>query len=169
MDLLLGCGSNRDKKIRFDGPDWNAPLVTLDFNEAHKPDVVWDLNNLPLPFEDSTFDNIHAYDVLEHVGQQGDWKFFFAQWSDLWRILKPGGHFVGVSPHPTSPWAFGDPGHTRVLSPECLTYLSQAEYQKQVGVTAMTDYRFCYAADFQVVHCEILANRNFVWVLKAIK
>lgn len=167
-ELLLGCGSSRVKKLASpDRPNWEG-LVTLDITDAHNPDVVHDIAVLPLPFADNTFDEIHAYEVMEHVGRQGDWRFFFDQWSDIWRILKPGGKFYGTSPHWQSNWAWGDPGHTRIISQECLTYLNQIAYQKQVGITPMTDYRFCYQADFDHVHFD---NRGgtFVYVLQAVK
>ena len=64
MELLLGCGSSRVKKLASpDRPDWSG-LVTLDFADTHKPDVVHDIAVLPLPFPDDTFDEIHAYEVL---------------------------------------------------------------------------------------------------------
>ena len=165
MDLLLGAGKNRQRKF---GPkkDWDK-LITLDMNEAHKPDVVWNLEHLPLPFEDNQFDSVSAFDVMEHIGQQGDWKFFFRQWSDIWRILKPGGHFCGISPDIESRWAWGDPGHSRVVIPESLIFLSQPEYD-QVGISAMTDYRFCYKADFERVHLEI-KDGLFFYMLQAVK
>jgi len=151
-ELLIGCGGSAVKKLCWDGRSEWAALTTLDNNPAHKPDVVHDLNVLPLPFGDATFDEIHAYEVLEHCGTQGDYKFFFAQWSDFWRILKPGGLFFGTVPLPSSPWAWGDPSHTRVLPKECLTFLSQREYERQVGVTAMSDFRWLYKADFEAVY-----------------
>ncbi len=151
-ELLLGCGSNRDKKLFVGGRSEWAALTTLDYNDDRKPDVVHDLNDIPLPFDDESFDEIHAYEVLEHCGTQGDWKFFFAQWSDFWRILKPGGYFLGTVPLPTSVWAWGDPSHTRILPKECLTFLSQRQYEAQVGITPMSDFRFCYKADFEIVH-----------------
>lgn len=168
MELLLGCGASRVKKLSVEGrAAWSA-LVTLDINDAHAPDVVHDIARLPLPFADDSFDEIHAYEVMEHVGQQGDWRFFFDQWSDLWRILKPGGLFFATSPHPSSPWAWGDPGHTRVIGPECLIFLHQPAYADGVGSSPMTDYRFCYRADYDVCMSQQAGN-SFQYVLRAVK
>jgi SAM-dependent methyltransferase len=66
-----------------------------------------------LPFDDNTFDEIHAYEVLEHIGKQGDWMRILREWSEWWRILKPGGHLYASSPLWSSEWAWGDPGHTQ--------------------------------------------------------
>lgn len=146
---------------------WTA-LTTLDINDDVGADVVHDIAALPLPFPDDAFDEIHAYEVLEHVGQQGDWRFFFAQFADFWRILKPGGYLVGTSPAPGSAWAWGDPGHTRVLSIEAMTFLNQRAYTDQVGITPMTDYRFAYRADFEPRHL-VVNGGQFTYVLEAIK
>lgn len=151
MELLIGCGTNRDKRMGVVGRDGWSNLVTLDCDPSLKPDVVWDLNVLPLPFEGGAFDEIHAYEVLEHVGKQGDWRFFFAQFDDFHRILKPGGFFFATVPSWRSPWAWGDPGHTRILPVECLTFLGRENYE-QVGRTPMTDYRPYYKGDFRI--CE---------------
>lgn len=168
MQLLAGCGSSRIKKLGLKSRDWDG-LVTLDFNGDHNPDVVHNLTQLPYPFPDDHFDELHFYDVLEHLGQQGDFRTFFDQFSEFWRILKPDGLLFAISPAPSSPWVWGDPGHTRIMGPECLAFLSQAEYVKQVGNTPMTDYRFCYAADFQVLHSAIDAAQQHVYVLQTIK
>jgi hypothetical protein len=140
-------------------------LFTLDNNPDHKPDYLCDLRKTPRQrfvgrysstmeegiLGDNTFDEIHAYEVLEHIGQQGDYITFFAQFSEFWRILKPGGLFFATCPSVTSRWAWGDPSHTRVIQPETLVFLSQKEYTKQVGVTAMSDFRHIYTADFDVL------------------
>jgi SAM-dependent methyltransferase len=150
MELLLGCGSSRVKKLHQQGrSDWDG-LVTLDLEARHNPDVVHDLNN-PLPFPDNSVDEIHAYEVLEHCGNQGDYKFFFNQFSDFWRVLKNGGVILGTVPLPTSVWAWGDPSHTRVIPKESFIFLRQPEYA-QVGITAMSDFRSIYKADFDIVH-----------------
>lgn len=167
-ELLIGCGSARDKRLalRGEGEHWQN-LTTLDHNGDHTPDVIWDMEHVPLPFVDDSFDEIHAYECLEHVGRQGDWRFFFAQWADFWRILKPGGRFYATVPSPRSPWALGDPSHTRILPSECLIFLSQASYS-QVGKTPMSDFRFCYSADFNVVH-SVTDDSTHAFILRAIK
>lgn len=167
MELLIGCGSNRAKKLYVQGrSEWDG-LVTLDYEPRHKPDVVHDLHD-PLPFDDDSADGIYAFEVLEHVGRQGDYKFFFAQFSDFWRVLKPGGMILGTVPLPRSPWAWGDPSHTRVIPKETFTFLIQPQYDAQVGITAMSDFRTIYKADFDVVH---MAENDLVleFGLKAVK
>jgi SAM-dependent methyltransferase len=168
-ELLLGCGMNRDRKVQFAGiPDKWTGLVTLDMNPDVDPDVVWDLNRLPLPFPDDHFDAIFAFEVLEHTGQQGDWKFFLAQFEDLWRILKPDGYLIATVPLWDSKWAWGDPGHTRVINEGSLIFLNQDEYARQCGKTSMTDYRPWYKGNFRPVHLRD-EGETFGFVLQAIK
>ncbi len=166
-ELLIGCGSDRRKKLFIPGQEEWSDLVTLDINADHAPDVVHDLCDLPLPFERETFDEIHAYEVLEHVGAQGDYRFFFKQWEDFWRILKAGGQFYGSVPLPTSPWAWGDPSHTRVLPKECLCFLDQDAYS-QVGESPMSDFRYIYKADFKQRYIKETEHHLF-FILEAVK
>jgi hypothetical protein len=79
---------------------------------------------------------------------------FFEEWSEWYRMLKPDGVLCGISPRWDSAWAWGDPGHTRIVGPECMTYLNQEEYTNQVGKSPMTDYRFVWKGDFR---------RRFIW------
>ena len=171
-ELLIGCGNHRTKILRPpEGPSEWTDLTTLDNDPNCGADVEWDLERLPLPFAADTFDEIHAYHVLEHQGRQGDFRFFFAQWSEFWRLLRPGGVFCGIVPSPGSPWVFGDPGHTRFIPPEQFTYLDQREYDKQVGVTAFADYRRVYRADFDLLHSQVQneGGGQHFFVLQAIK
>lgn len=151
--------------------DW-TDLVTLDHNADHGPDHIHDLEILPWPFKDDTFDEIHAYEVLEHLGRQGDWRAFFAQFSEVWRILKPGGYLAATCPSYKGMWAWGDPSHTRVITSGSIVFLSQEQYRKQVGVTAMSDFRFCYKADFRAAFVDVFAEERgegLTFVLQAIK
>lgn len=169
-ELLIGCGSDKRKKIATnDSEDWSG-LVTLDNNLAHNPHVEWDLNKHPLPFQAETFDEIHAYEVLEHLGSQGDYRFFFEEFEEYWRILKPGGIFAATVPTPNSPWALGDPSHTRVFHPLWLIFLNQDEYEQQIGETAMSDFRHIYKANFHILHSGTdEESGTFLFVLEAIK
>lgn len=168
MELLVGCGTNLGKQVTFpEIPKTWVELVTLDSDAGLNPHVVHDLNHLPYPFSDDTFDEIHAYEVLEHCGKQGDWRFFFDQFTEFHRILKPGGWFVATVPPWDSMWAWSDPGHTRVISEGSLIFLSQERYT-QVGPTAMTDYRHWYKADFEIFSAGEQRG-HMVFVLRAKK
>lgn len=155
-ELLIGCGASRVKQLSLNGSEWSA-LTTLDCNATHRPDVVHDLEVLPYPFADEQFDEIHAYEVLEHTGRQGDWRFFFAQWEEFHRILKPGGFFLGTVPLPTSVWAWGDPSHTRVLPVQTLQFLSQQFYQA-VGTSTASDFRHVWKGNFELVTQQVIAG-----------
>lgn len=166
MQLLLGCGSSREKKLIVGGrSEWDG-LVTVDIEECHRPDVVHDLNK-PLPFADDSADEIHIYEVMEHLGAQGDAGFFFAQFSDFWRVLKPAGYLLASVPNDKSPWALGDPSHRRVIPSESLIFLTQPNYEG-VGRTPMTDFRRIYRADFDLIHLDKTEHITF-FVLQAVK
>ncbi len=168
-ELLIGCGNARQKKIRHAdlSEEWKD-LTTLDIDPSTGADVIHDLNVTPYPFADDTFAEIHAYDVLEHLGRQGDWRAWFAQMSELWRILEPNGLLIGTVPAFDSPWAWGDPGHTRLITQGTLLMLHQDLYEKEVGKTNITDYRPFYKADFQPIGFNS-TEHSLGFVLKAVK
>ncbi len=167
-ELLIGCGNSRDKRISFEGvPKEFQNVTTLDIRPQAEPDVVWDLNVLPYPFEDNTFDEIHAYECLEHCGKQGDAEFFFAQFYEFWRILKPNGYMCGTVPMWDSMWAWGDPSHTRIITGGSLSYLDQEHYEQQYGKTSTSDFRHIWKGNFQVTVQE--SEHQLGFAMKAIK
>jgi len=167
-ELLIGCGSQKVKVLSLNGKNVFENVTTLDVNPDHKPDVVHNLKKHPLPFFDNEFDEIHAYEVLEHLAQQGDFKFFFSEFSEYWRILKPGGRFFASVPSPESQWVWGDPSHSRIIHPNNLSYLCQSTYEAQVGKTQISDFRNIYKADFKIIHNNVNKD-NLYFILEAIK
>ena len=144
--LMLGAGTCPPMR-RIQGPD-SAPeeeteWTTLDISPAAKPDYVFDLeviNGSTYNLPGGRYDEIHAYDVLEHFGRQGDYRGFFYTFNAFHRALVPGGLLFATVPEHDSIWAWGDPGHTRVILPQTIAYLEKEHYQ-QLGRTRCTDYR----------------------------
>lgn len=194
-ELLLGCGHARDKRM---DPTMGAHqkwegLVTLDHNPRCKPDVLCDLNQ-PFDvwefgrwderldsivdcmiencgyFKQDSFDEVHAYEVLEHLGQQGDAFAFFAHFSEIWRILKPGGFLCATVPSRYSPWLWGDPSHRRLINLESLAFLDQTNYAQCDGPrpSTMSDFRDIYKADFKLREQQD-NHKQFVFILEAVK
>lgn len=167
MDILLGCGHSTARLFGTTRKSWDD-LVRVDINPDVKPDVEWDCNNIPLPFSDNSADEIHAYNVLEHLGKQGDYNFFFEQFNDFWRILRPGGLLCATVPVYNSIWALGDPGHTRIINLGTLSFLNQSAYD-DCDKSMRTDYRNIYNGDFKVEFIKADKTQTLYFVLKALK
>jgi len=75
---------------------------------CHRPeiDVVWDLNVLPWPWSDESFDLIVARAVLEHLDID-----LLASLNECWRILRPGGEINIKLPYWKAEAAYSDPTH----------------------------------------------------------
>lgn len=179
-ELLIGCGFRRVKQvnpwkltiepIRADVQqfqDWQA-LTTLDINSECKPDLLCDLDDTSRSlragmWKNSTgvdedgvllwnwWDEIHAYEVLEHLGSQGDYRSFFWLFESLYNILKPGGFLVATVPSRYSEGLWSDPGHRRAITPSTLLFLDQSYYY-DVGTDVRSDYRFVYSGDFARIY-----------------
>ncbi|HSE58233.1 MAG TPA: methyltransferase domain-containing protein [Nitrospiraceae bacterium] len=167
-ELLIGCGNSRVKKLKFHPEDDWTDLTTMDHDPDCGADVGHDLEELPWPFEADSFDEVHAYCVLEHLGRQGDYRSFFAHFYEIWRVLKPGGILAAHCPSWKSEWAWADPSHTRIIAPGSLVFLNREQYQSQVGTTAMTDFRWLWKGDFEPIHIEDDGDR-FTFGLRAHK
>ena len=169
--LILGCGHFKKSLFYSKESIDTFTVVTLDINPTLEPDIVWDLNYRPLPFPTDSFDVIEACDVLEHIGKQGDYKSFFEEFHEYWRILKPNGCICGICPAPDSIWAWGDPGHTRIINDGTIVFLSHEKYDEQSKVgTPMSDYKYLLGeTNFHIDNSYYTDNKQFIFVLRAIK
>lgn len=177
--LQLGAGSNTRKRFDtkrncFYQSDFDmAAIVSCDITQpldypVSYHDYAHDLNQTPWPMPPNRYDQVHAYEILEHLGLQGDFVSFFAHFAELWRILKPNGLLFASCPNWDSRWTWGDPGHTRVINHGSLVFLQRKEYEKQLGKTAMTDYRHLLMGDWNVEHMSY-CGESFCFVMRALK
>lgn len=168
--LWLGCGHRElTPAISVRGIPPAMKKVSVDINQEVNPDVVHDLNVLPWPFEDSSFEEIHAYDVLEHLGTQGDARAFFAHFYEIWRILRNGGLLFASVPTLESPWLLAEPSHTRVIALHTLNFLDQKFYEDQMAKeTKASDFRYLWKGDFRKIYHEE-EGYTLYFVMKAVK
>lgn len=98
--------SKPGKKLNL-GAGWRPipGYINLDVAALKGIDLVHDLNKFPYPFKDNTFDEVCAFDVLEHLDDH------IAVVKEIHRILKPGGKLRLMVPHWNSNGPTFDPTH----------------------------------------------------------
>ena len=103
--LDLGCGNKK-----------KTGAIGIDINPDTSADVIHDLNLFPYPFEESTFDEIYADNVIEHLDD------IVKIMDEIYRISKPGGKIIVKVPYFRSRYAFIDPTHKHYFTVESFTY-----------------------------------------------
>jgi SAM-dependent methyltransferase len=121
--LDVGCGSAK-----------TPGAIGLDVSTATDADIVHDLDELPYPIEDSSFDQILLQDVIEHVEEP------IRVFEELHRIARPGGRIHLRTPHFSSALAYGDPTHRHCFS--------------TIAIRSLAEPRFAHYTDvrFRVLH-----------------
>lgn len=113
-------------------------VVYLDRRDLPLPNlVVWDLQNLPLPFPDDTFDECQAYQVFEHI------PCLAPVFDDLHRILKPDGILKLTVPHYSreyreGPWL----DHVHLFTERSFRNLEQDMCMKQWKIICLKALKF---------------------------
>ncbi len=99
MKLNIGCGT-----------DIKEGFINLDFIKEKGVDIIHDLNKVPYPFRDNTFNYIYASNILEHLTLS-----IFLILKELTRISKDKAIIEIIVPHYTSGGCFSE-SHTRFFS-----------------------------------------------------
>lgn len=176
--LLIGCGNSRVKHVQYAGnAEWTGELTTMDMDPNCGADIVFDMEAITisfkdacfptvhLPFEENTFDEIGAYNCMEHWGKQGDWRGWFTEMTEYHRILKPGGIMSILVP--INGDALADPGHTRFFQANYFGFLSQAFYERNEQLkSCFTDYRWYYKKNFDVLYLKEVGDHHLAVVLR---
>jgi SAM-dependent methyltransferase len=106
--LDVGCGVNK-----YPG------AVGIDRNSRTRADVLCDLDRFPYPFRDSSFDQLRAVHVIEHVSD------VIRTIEEFHRLVRGGGTIHIVTPHYTDFSSFCDPTHRWHLNSFSLRYFGE--------------------------------------------
>jgi len=101
-------------------------------------DVAWDLNELPWPWEDESFDKILAIAVLEHLRLN-----LVESMNECWRLLRPGGVLYAKLPHWQADGSYIDPTHYWRFSVKSLDVFDpETEYGQRYSFYTGRKWRF---------------------------
>ena len=139
--LNLGCALNHEEGF-----------TNLDGNREVNPDVVHDLESVPLPFEDGSFDTVLGSHVFEHI------RNFVPLVGDIYRVLKPGGYLIGITPYASSDNAMDNPWHVRCFTEATWQYFSQDMYRLE---TAGKGANEGYKGNFEIVRILLIPDKRF--------
>ncbi len=122
--LDLGCG-----RAKTEG------AIGIDVNRDSDADIIHDLNDLPYPFLDDTFDRIICSGIIEHVDD------VVRVMEELHRVSRPNGVIEIMTPYFSSVDAWTDPTHKHYFSSRSFDYFtgefpeysfySRARFRKQ--------------------------------------
>jgi len=112
MKTKLNLGSG---EVKIEG------YFNVDFIKSKGVDLVHDLNKLPLPFKEDTFEEILVLNILEHVSNP--WSLM----CEIKRIGKPGCIVKIITPHFSSGNVWADMQHKRGFSYFCFTSLNMID------------------------------------------
>ncbi len=132
--LDIGCGS--------------SPRNPFNCNELYGVDIIKQQSNdfnyqqcnvilEKLPFDDSSFDSVSAYDFLEHIPRlsiiNNETQFPFINFmNEAYRVLKPNGIFYAITPCYPRPEAFVDPTHVNFISKKTYRYFTAPKHRARV-------------------------------------
>lgn len=102
------------------GRKYRAGAVNVDITSDTSPDIVHDLNVTPWPFEADSFDEVHAYDVVEHLVDT------VSVLEEMYRVSRSGALLHLTVPHYSSCGAFVDPTHRRFFAYRTFDYFLES-------------------------------------------
>ena len=125
--LDLGGGENASYRSRLRGEP--VRMVSIDAGPRMGATFALDLEEVPLPFEEASYDTILAFNLLEHI-------YHYRELLDeMHRLLRPGGQvavfvpfLIGYHPDPRDHFRYTDETLARLLSDAGFTSISVQGY-----------------------------------------
>lgn len=129
--LDLGCG-----------PHKTPGAFGVDVHQFDGVDLVHDLDLLPWPLPDNTYDRVVLSHVIEHVADP------LALLREIHRVAAPGALVEIATPHFSNRCAYADPTHRRALSVRAFDFFTGTPAwtpnRAQVGANYLFQHRFAY-------------------------
>lgn len=146
--LNIGCGANPEE-------GW----INVDFNPQFDHVLKIDLRAKPWPFEDQSFDTVLASHVLEHFRDEE----LFNIMAECGRVLRVGGHLIGITPHALHSSAYANPFHRQLWDQSTPEHFCRATYERK-GSIGTGAHQFMPLVDWKVVHLELTPSEE--WRIK---
>ena len=165
--LDIGCNSNPRNPFnasKLYGVDI-IDLETNDFN-YHKCNLIYDA----LPFPDSSFESVSAFDFLQIVPRtaivenNGVFPFIHVM-NEIYRVLKPGGIFYAITPGYPRSEVFVDPTSVNFITKKTHTYFISPKYKARM---------YGFKGKFKIIRKVkwiklTQETRNDMWLIKTLK
>jgi SAM-dependent methyltransferase len=119
--------------------------VNLDKCDIYGVDCTWDLNELPLPF-DEIFTEIKAYHILEHLNNVNE------VIGECYRILKPNGILYIQVPYGVNYIAIRDPTHINFFNLLSFDYFCMNH-----------EYNYYFSFAFRDIKRKIVFDKKFLF------
>ena len=118
---------SRERRLNFGSGlvGYKEGWINADWNDDVVPDVVADLSGV-LPFASDTISRVFLNHVLEHFREP------MRVLEEIWRVCSDKAQVMIVSPHPQSKWAWGDPDHKSIISPQMMGFLRWPHYDDNI-------------------------------------
>ena len=172
--LDVGCGINK-----------RPGAIGIDRNPKARADVLVELDQPPYPFRDSSFDQLYAVHVIEHVSD------VMKTMEEFHRLVRAGGEVFISTPHYTDFSSFCDPTHRWHLSSFSLRYFGEdhagygyyshvrfeeiSVYVKLLSLWRMLGFEFLVNSSrwfrrlWEYYLCYVIRGKVIDWRLKVIK
>ena len=112
-----------------------AGSIGIDFSPMSDADIVLNLNDEKLPFDDNSVDFAFSSHALEHLTLDG----FFNVLSEVYRVLKPGAQFKIVVPYFTTTSNFANPFHNNNI---CFNEHTFRFFSSDIETEALPKYQY---------------------------
>ncbi len=142
--LDIGCGTEPRNPFKYD------EVYGIDQKNFNNPKIVeCNLGLEEIPFPNNFFDSISAFDLLEHIPRHSidhqNKKIFFpfiSLMQEIWRVLKPNGRLLALTPTYPAKEVFQDPTHVNFITCDTHSYFC--------GPDKHTD-RYGFTGDFEAL------------------